>query len=218
LIGWAQWKLPTGLAIILPMIAKAQALSGRGARIRLGVLAVAGLLVTFGAGAATAIHFDGDVYYRHHAKSTESMRVIEYRRRGEGENRWMRRIAVRQFPRLNVSPRRAVIGFERELKLHFPHVHDEILQANQGRDVQIDFTLVAPDRSFIQFGIRHYVHRPGYSGVISYEFAYRLHDLTDGGLSTFSRKRRRWITEMLHVNWPIPFPRETRPPKSGGSK
>jgi hypothetical protein len=182
-----------------------------------GALVMAGLFVTGEAVAATFIHFAGDTYYRHHVKSTKTMRLVEYRLRGEGENHWSRRVAVRQFPQLDVSPRRAVIGFEQELKLHFPRVHDQILQANQGRDVQIDFTLVAPDRSFIQFGVRHYVRRPGYSGVISYEFAYRLHDVSAGGMNSFSHKRLKWIEDMLHVNWPIPFPREARQSKQGAS-
>ena len=57
----------------------------------------------------------------------------------------------------------------------------------------------------MEFNIHRYMKVERYPGLISYQFAYRLRDMSPEPVEKFKKDRHRWIAEMFKAKLPIDF-------------
>jgi len=160
-------------------------------------------LVVLGAG---GIQFDGETYAKQFTNNTPEIRLAEYVRDNETVDNWTRLVAVRNYTKLS-DPETAAGNLAKALLQQNPQAKFQILTADDGSGAQIDFLTWTKDADYMEFNIHRYLKVEGYPGLISYQFAYRVTDLSPEAMETFKRNRERWIGKMVKAEFEIDFDR-----------
>jgi hypothetical protein len=168
----------------------------------LAALILCDLLV---AGASpAAVEFDGEQYLPSFSSNRPDFRLVEYVRAGETVENWTKLFAVRNFPRQR-DPREAVKVFERVVKQHNPLAGVQTLVMQDGSEAMIDFLTWESGASQMELNIHRYLKKPGYPGLISYQFAYRFRATTEMTAEKIRGLKEHWSELMRQLDPPVQF-------------
>lgn len=160
-------------------------------------------LLVLGASPA-AIDFDGERYEPSFTSNQPHVRLVEYVRAGETVENWTKLFAVRNFPQ-QTDPRLAVHMFQRVVKEHNPLAGVQVLVKEDGSEAMIDFLTWESGGGPMELNIHRYVKKPGYPGLISYQFAYRFRHTPDMTAEKIRGIKEKWCEEMRLLEPAIAF-------------
>ena len=168
----------------------------------LAAIALCELLVL---GASPApIEFDGEEYAPSFTSDQPGLRLVEYVRAGETVENWTKLFAVRNFQQQR-DPREAVKTFERVVKQHNPLAGVQVLVKEDGSEAMIDFLTWASSAEPMELNIHRYVKKPGFPGLISYQFAFRFQRTPDMTAENIRALKENWSEQMRQLDPPVAF-------------
>ena len=168
----------------------------------LAAMALCELLIL---GASPApIEFDGEQYLPAFTSNLKEFRLVEYVRAGETVENWTKLFAVRNFPGQR-DPREAVKVFERVVKQHNPQAGVLVLVKEDGSEAMIDFLTWASSAEPMELNIHRYVKKPGFPGLISYQFAFRFQRTPDMTAEKIRALKENWGEQMRQLDPPVAF-------------
>jgi hypothetical protein len=165
----------------------------------------AGMLTWTSVSYAADLQFDGETFVKRFTSNTPEIRLVEYVRENETLENWTKLVAVRNFTKLN-DPKRAAAGLGLLAKQRNPLANFQVLVKDDDESqAQVDFITWPKDSAYMEFNIHRYMKVERYPGLISYQFAYRLRDMSPEPVEKFKKDRHRWIAEMFKAKFPIDF-------------
>lgn len=152
------------------------------------------------------ITFDDVTYSRQFVGNMNPGGLAEYVRPGESVDNWTTLVAVRNFPKLD-DPSRAAAQLVKTLKASNPDARFQLLVKEDESEAMVDFITWPKDGAYAEFNVFRYLKRPGYAGLIAYQFAYRFTDTGPDASERVKQDRQRWVEEMSRADFPIDFAR-----------
>jgi hypothetical protein len=156
------------------------------------------------AAAPAGIDFDGEQYLPGFSSNQPGLRLVEYVRAGETVENWTKLFAVRNFPEQR-DPREAVKAFERVVKQHNPLAGVQVLVKEDGSEAMIDFLTWETGADQMEFNVHRYQKKPGYPGLISYQFAYRFRVTPELTAEKVRRLKDHWSEQLRNLDPPVAF-------------
>jgi len=153
---------------------------------------------------ASIITFDNEAYTKKFTNKSASVNLAEYVRENETFKDWTKLVAVRNYTNLN-KPKEAVVNFAKIIKQHNPKANYQILESKDGNEAQIDFLTWPKSLKYMEFNIHKYMKVEGYTGLISYQFAYRFKINEPNNVKHFKENKNRWVGEMVKAHFKINF-------------
>ncbi len=150
------------------------------------------------------ITFDDVTYTRQFIGNMNPGGLAEYVRPTETVDNWTTLVAVRNFPKLD-DPAAAAERLVKTLKESNPEARSQMLVKEDGSEAMVDFITWPPDGSYAEFNVFRYLKRPGYAGLIAYQFAYRFTDTGPQATARIRQDRQRWVETMSRADFPIDF-------------
>lgn len=160
-----------------------------------------------GATEGQSIEFDGDRYVEQFESATPDFRLMEFVRGDETVDNWTKLLAVRNFMKLE-DPGQSAAAVGKTLQQMQPEAKYRLLEKEDGSEAIIDFITWPADGSYLEFNIHRYLKKPGYPGLISYQFAYKFTDTSPESQEKFQKLRAKWVDEMAKANWDVEFGEE----------
>jgi len=157
------------------------------------------------AASPAVVEFDGEQYLPSFTSNQADVRLVEYVRAGETLENWTKLFAVRNFPRRNDDPRAAVMTFEQVVKQHNPLAGVQTLVKQDGSEAMIDFLTWETGAKQMELNIHRYLKKPGYPGLISYQFAYRFGVTPDMTAEKIRGLKEHWSELMRAIDPPVKF-------------
>lgn len=154
-----------------------------------------------------SIEFDGDTYVEQFESATPDFRLMEFVRADETVDNWTKLLAVRNFMKLE-DPGQSAAAVGKTLQQVQPGAKYRLLEKEDGSEAIIDFITWPADGSYLEFNIHRYLKKPGYPGLISYQFAYKFTDTSPESQEKFQKLRAKWVDEMSKANWNVEFGEE----------
>jgi hypothetical protein len=148
------------------------------------------------------LQFDGERYVKKDVFYSAEIRREEYVRPHETLENWTKLVAVRNFTTLD-DPKQAVVEFSERLKRQDPPVESRMLVAKDGSEAVIDFVTGPKDGSYGEYNVWRYMKVKGYTGLIAYQFAYRM--ASDKEIETFTKSMIRWAEELAKAKFELGF-------------
>ena len=168
------------------------------------ILLLSSLLFSGLAQSATSIKFDNEEYPNKFTNNSPTIKLAEYVRKNETFKKWTKLIAVRNYTNLN-NPKEAAVNLAKIVKQHNPKANYQIIQSKEGESVQIDFLTWPKTLEYLEFNIHRYMKVEGYTGLISYQFAYRFKISSPKSVELFKKNKNHWVSEMVKANFEIKF-------------
>lgn len=150
------------------------------------------------------IEFDGEKYEAGFFSTQESVRLVEYVREGESVENWTKLFAIRNFIGSN-DPRQAVKSFESVIKQHNPLAGVRVLVKEDGSEAMIDFLTWPKQADHMEFNVHRYLRKPGFPGLVSYQFAYRFRVTPEVTAEKIRANKEKWWEMMLQVEPMVAF-------------
>jgi hypothetical protein len=150
------------------------------------------------------ITFDDVTYSRQFVGNMNPGGLAEYVRSGETVDNWTTLVAVRNFPKLD-DPSRAAAQLVETLKTSNPAARFQLLVKEDESEAMVDFITWPKDGAYSEFDVFRYLKRPGYAGLIAYQFAYRFTDTGPEATERIKQDRQRWVEAMSRADFPIDF-------------
>jgi hypothetical protein len=150
------------------------------------------------------ITFDDVTYTRQFLGDMKPGGLAEYVRDGETVDNWTTLVAVRNFPKLD-DPGRAAAELVKTLKASNPLARFQLLVKEDESEAMVDFITWPQDGSYAEFNVFRYLKRPGYAGLIAYQFAYRFTNSGPDASARMRQDRQRWVEAMSRADFPIDF-------------
>jgi hypothetical protein len=147
-----------------------------------------------------AIDFDGERYLPAFSSNQPQFRLVEYVRSGETVENWTRLFAVRHFPGQR-NPRE----LERTVKQHNPLAGTQVLVKEDGSEAMIDFLTWEAGAEQMELNLFRYLKKPGYPGLISYQFAFRFRGTPDMTAEKIRGLKANWLEQMRQLDPPVAF-------------
>ena len=152
------------------------------------------------------ITFDDVTYSRQFVGNMNPGGLAEYVRPGETVDNWTTLVAVRNFPKLD-DPSKAAAQLVKTLKASNPDARFQLLVKEDESEAMVDFITWPKDGSYSEFNVFRYLKRPGYAGLIAYQFACRFTDTGPDASERVKQDRQRWVEAMSRADFPIDFAR-----------
>lgn len=150
------------------------------------------------------VEFDGETYEASFFSSQDGVRLVEYVRPGETVENWTKLFAVRNFNSSH-SPQQAVQAFERVVKEHNPLAGVRTLVKDDGSEAMIDFLTWEKGADHMEFNVHRYLRKPGFPGLISYQFAYRFRATPEMTAEKVRANKERWCEMMSDMDLRVSF-------------
>jgi len=164
----------------------------------------ASLLFSEFALSATNIKFDNEAYIHKFTNKSPTIHLAEYVRKNDTFQKWSKLIAVRNYTNLT-NPKDAVVNLAKAVQQDNPKAKFQIMQSKDGREAQIDFLTWPKGLDYMEFNIHRYMKVEGYTGLISYQFAYRFSIKMPKEVQFFKENKSHWVKEFVKVKFKIDF-------------
>jgi hypothetical protein len=156
------------------------------------------------AASPNVVEFDGEQYLPGFSSNQPNLKLIEYVRAGETVENWTKLFAVRNFPQKD-DPAAAVKAFQHVIKQHNPLAGVQVLVKEDGSEAMIDFLTWETGAEQVELNIHRYLKKPGYPGLISFQFAYRFRTSPEMTAEKIRGLKERWSDLMRQADPPISF-------------
>jgi hypothetical protein len=150
------------------------------------------------------ITFDDVTYTRQFVGNMNPGGLAEYVRPTETVDNWTTLVAVRNFPKLD-DPAAVASQLVKTLKESNPEARFQLLVKEDESEAMVDFITWPKDGSYAEFNVFRYLKRPGYAGLVAYQFAYRFSDTGPEATARIRQDRQRWVEAMSVADFPIDF-------------
>ena len=154
--------------------------------------------------ASPAVAFDDESYLPAFSSNQPQVKLVEYVRADETVENWTRLFAIRNFP-TGKDPRSAVHAFSQAVKQHNPLAGVQVLVKEDGSEAMIDFLTWEAGSPHMELNIHRYLKKPGYPGLISFQFAYRFRHTPDLTAKEIRALKDHWCELMRQVDPVVSF-------------
>ena len=154
--------------------------------------------------AGQSIEFAGQQYVEQFESATPDLRLMEFVRPEETVDNWTTLLAFRNFPKLD-DPGQSAAAVGKTLQQMQPEAKYRLLEKEDGSEAIIDFLTWPADGSYLEFNIHRYMKKPGFPGLVSYQFAHKFSGPEPPPLEEFQKLRAKWIEEMSQAEWNVEF-------------
>ena len=150
------------------------------------------------------LSFDEVTYTRQFVGNMKPGGLAEYIRPDQTVDNWTTLVAVRNFPKLD-DPSAAAAQLVKTLKESNPEARFQLLVKQDESEAMVDFITWPKDGSYAEFNVFRYLKRPGYAGLIAYQFAYRFTETGPEAAERLKQDRQHWVDAMSRADFPIDF-------------
>lgn len=151
-----------------------------------------------------SLTFQNETYVEQPEREKDYVRVVEFVRPHENQDSWTKRIAIRHHPRL-MTPYKTALNLGRKLQEENPGLTFHVFTCNNGTEAGIEFLARSKEGDYTEFNIYRFMQRDGYSGLISYNFSYRVNNASPEQTSLITENSREWVNALTNAAFDYRF-------------
>jgi hypothetical protein len=149
------------------------------------------------------ITIDGETFSREFVGGPPNGdKLIEFVRESESIDKWTRLVGYRyqHLPGMDNDPVKVAQGVAQVVKASHPEGRTSIIANPKDNEALLDFLILSPDKTFMEFNVFRYARSLDGSAVVSLQLAYRFDDVSPEGTERFKKLRASWIEQAVRID------------------